>query len=183
MRNPNSPVAIQARIDGYSDPTPFSRVNLIEDNTAGNIVVDLTQEQTVQRISYPLTGGSKSLNKKLVRSSMSIDNQGRAIMTSYYIDTRNQQSVMIRGFYTPTGSSSVSSDGPTRPNPLPTVGGTLGGFFASARGENWRNEGRPKADIVATQKRVFAMTPIESNTDQTITNPVDEYLEDFTGKQ
>lgn len=181
MRNPNSPAAIQARLDGYSDQSPFNEVHLILDNTAGNIVIDLTQEQVIQRVSYPLTGGSKFLNKKLVRSSMSFDSQGRAIMTSYYMDARNNQSVMIRGFYNPTGSSSVASAGPDHPTPLATVGGTFGGFFASARGENWRNEGRSKSEIVATQKRVFANTPIESGTDQTIENPVDQYLEDFTG--
>ena len=185
LRNPNSPEAIQARLDGYSDPTPFANYSIIvgsnPEHAYGTVNIDLTKDKILQRISYPITGGSKALTKKLVRSSMNLDAQGRAVMTSYYIDTRNQQSVMIRGFYNPTGPNTNESAGPSRPAPLPTVGGTLGGFFASAPGENWRNQGRSKDDIIAAQKRVFATTPIESNTDQTIDNPVDEYLEDFTG--
>lgn len=183
VRNPNSPEAIQARLDGYGNITPFNQAHLITDNTAGHINIDLTQEQVFQKVGYALTGGTKFLNKKLVRNSTSVDSQGRAIMTSYYVDVRNQQWVSIRGFYNPTPIAASQATGPTRPTPLPTVGGTFGGFFASARGENWRNEGRAKADIVEAQKRVYATTPIEPGTDQTTINPTDEFTEDFTGKQ
>lgn len=187
VRNPNSPEAIQQRLDGYAVTTPYLKHHYVGDpirgeSFIGTIFIDLTQEIVDQKVNYPLYGGTKALNKKLVRNTFSLDSQGRAIITSYYTDVRDPSWVIVKGFANitppPTPATSLNT-----PFPRPTYGETFGGFFASARGENWRNEGRSVDEIHKIQKRIYSTVALDPNEDYTKAEPTDEFTEDFTGKR
>ncbi len=184
IRNPNSPEAIQARLDGYTDPTPYSKVQLIDCPDAPYIYIDLTEVMVDQLVNYPILGGRKNdMPKKLVRTSLHTDNEGRPIITNYYTDVRDQQWVIIKSF--------LNRDLPGTPNhpsltpvPRPTYGNTFGaGIAASARGENWRNEGKSVDKLRAAQKKKFARVAIDPNADETKDHPEDRYVDDFTGER
>jgi hypothetical protein len=180
IRNPNSPEAIQARLDGYEVNTPYEKHHFIDDPTAPSIMIDYTTEGLSQRVNYTITGGDKHFSKRLVRSSVVIDNQGRAILTSYFVDTRNNQWVVTKSLYnnTPPSSPEIS---PNIPFPRPSYGGTFGGFNSSARGEVWRNEGRSSASLREIQKRLFSNVDLDPNANNDKHQPTDEYQDDFDG--
>jgi len=168
IRHPNSPQAIQNRLDGYGNLQPYEKLHLIDDIKAGSIFIDLTEENVSQRINYTITGGSKHLNKKLVRSSLFTDTQGRLILTSYYVDTTNQQWITIKSFF-------------TRPLPANETG-SFGGYFSSARGENWRNEGRSVDEIQRIQHRLFTTPKLDPTANLDKDHPEDRFHDDFTGQ-
>jgi hypothetical protein len=177
IRNPNSPEAIQARIDGYADPTEYTSVQLIT-APKEDVFIDLTQHQVDQSVNFPISGGIKT-TRKLVTTTISRDAQGQFSITNYYIDTRNNQWVIIKGPYNRNQVQPPLSSGSQFPRP--TFGGTYGGFFASARGENWRNEGKSVDKLREAQKRIFDPTKVDPSVDQTIDQPGDRYEDDFTG--
>lgn len=179
IRNPNSPEAIQARIDGYGEITPFEKCHLINDPTAPSIFIDYTTEKLFQRVNYTITGGNKHFTRKLVRSSIIIDSEGRSILTSYFIDTRNNQWVVTKSFYDRVAPA-LPEIPPNNPFPRPSYGGTFG-FGASARGENWRNEGRSTDGLKEIQKRLYSNVEIDPNTNNDKRQPTDEFLDEFDG--
>lgn len=183
IRNPNSPEAIQARLDGYMDPTPFDKVKLITDPKASYIFIDLTEVLVDQLVNYPILGGLKpDLPKRLVRTSVHTDIEGQPIITNYYTDVRNQQWVIIKSFLNkelpqlPNNPSNI-------PVPRPTFGNTFGAFGASARGETWRNEGKSVDKLREAQKRIFDPVEIDPNADEVKKQPEDRFLDDFIGER
>lgn len=161
IKNPNSPAAIQLRLDGYADTTPYAEVRIINDPTAKTIFLDLTKEEIHQRLAYTSLGGHNT-SKRLVRTSFSTNNEGRQIITLYYTDIYNSQWCIIKD-YTDKLPPNVNVDYATDQFPKPTYGSTYGGFGSSAPGENWRNQDRPIDDIRDAEKRQYAITPITGN--------------------
>lgn len=182
IRNPNSPAAIQARLDGYGDITPFVETHLITDNEA-NIFIDLTKSKVDQRVNYPTFGGNRQhMNRRLVRTSLHVDGEGQPIITNYYTDVRNQQWIIIKSFLNRPLPSSMSTN-PTIPVPRATYGNTFGGFFSSARGETWRNEGKSVDKLRAAQKRLESTVDLDPSADLTKEVPNDHFDDEFTGER
>lgn len=181
IKNPNSPAAIQLRLDGYADTTPYNQVRIIQDPKAKTIFLDLTKEQVHQRLSYTNIGGHNN-SKRLVRTSFSMNDEKRQIITLYYTDVFNSQWVIIKDYtdkLPPNTASDLTSD---RPHPHSTYGGTFGGFFASAPGENWRNQDRSADEIHDAERRQYQKTPIDPNSDNEVEHPEEGLFNpDFTG--
>jgi len=166
VKNPNSPEAIQARLLGQPDPTPFIDTIYITNPKEELIRLDLTKNQIHQRINYPLTGGSKQLNKKFVRSITQVDQNGNAIITNYYIDVRNRQWIIIK---IPTNLKIKC---------LNLNGGEPG---HTAKGTAWRNEGRSAQDLVAAEERMNYHAQVEEGTNQDVEHPIDQFQDEFYG--
>lgn len=183
LRNPNSPEAIQARADGYQLP-PFESTCIINDPDQRLIIVDLTTSKINQKVNYALSGGTKDqMQKKLIKSSLMLDSQGRSVLTNYFTDIRNGQWLMVKQFYDKlpiTGPDSLSS--PT-PFPKPTFGGSFGGFGSSAPGETWYNQGRSIKKLREAQQREINDVPVDPNSNQDKENPTDHFFDDFTGER
>lgn len=182
IRNPNSPEAIQARLDGYGDTSPFLKTHFVTDNSE-NITIDLTDSNVDQRVNYSIFGGNRQhMNKRLVRTSLHTDTEGQPIITNYYTDVRNQQWVVIKSFLNKP-LPGVTSATPTIPVPRATYGNTFGGFFSSARGETWRNEGRSVDKLRAAQKRLENRVTLDPTADLDKEVPNDHYDDEFTGER
>ena len=175
-RNPNSPEAIAARQAGLQDPTAPISLELITDKKAGTIFIDLTTNSVDQRIGFILTGGGRK-NRRLVRNIVGSKN-GRLTITSYYIDVDNKQWIIVSGY----GNEIQNNQAEPHPEhfPLSTYPG-ITDLGAGAPGENWRNQGRSVDLIKANVSRQFKRTPVDNSSNQAITNPIDEFLDDFTG--
>ena len=183
VRNPNSSEAIQARLDGYTDPTNYESTHYILDNEANHIFIDLTEDIAHQRINYSLFGGHKThMNKKLVRTSLHTNKEGRTIITNYYTDVRNRQWIIIKSFLNKDLPRAPSAN-PTHPHPRPTFGNTYGGFFASARGETWRHEGKSVDKLREAQRRIRNRVDINSDADLVKDRPLDHFEDEFTGQK
>lgn len=174
VRNPNSPEAIQARLDGYTDTTPYEQVKYIFDPKASHIFVDLTTHQVDQAINYPLFEISQKFDRSLVRSSLSYDKNRQLIMTNYYTDARNSQWVIVKSFFNKSIPGLKSTTTPQGS----TLNSFHGGYFASARGEVWRNEGKSVDKLRESQKRIYDTTKIAANSNNEIDIPSDEYKSD-----
>ena len=182
LRNPNSPEAIQARLDGYAQP-PFESTQIIDDPDAKLIIIDLTEDKVDQRVNYALTGGTKpQMERKLVRASLYVDDQGRPILTSYYTDVRNHQWLVIKQIHDKFPVTGNVSSIPPRFHPTATYGATFGGFFSSAKGETWINEGRSIKKLNEAHDRIINNTPVDPNSNQDRENPTDHFYDDFTGQ-
>ena len=181
LRNPNSPEAISSRLDGYAPP-PFESTQIIDDPDAKLIVIDLTTDKVDQRVNYALTGGTKDhMAKKLIRASLHVDSEGRSILTSYYTDIRNHQWLMIKQIHERLPITGIT-EGPSPSHfPSSTVSGSYGGFFSSAPGQTWYNQGRSIKKIHEAQDKEESDVPIQPNTNQDKIQPTDEFFDDFTG--
>lgn len=186
IRNPNSPEAIQARLDGYTDPTPYDQVKLITDPDEKFIFIDLTTIQVDQEVAYTIHGGSNFFNKRLTRRSYHKDDQGRAIVTSYYQDYLNLQTVVIKSFHpepTQSATNAYPDAVPNLPVPRPSFGFTVGGFYSGARGYSWRNEGRSVDELRKAQQRLSNQVEIQEGLDLDADRPLDHFDDDFTGQR
>lgn len=178
-RNPNSPEAIEARLQGLPDPTPFQERLIIDDKKAPLIEVDKTRFSIDQKVA--LSKGGKNLSKQLIRASLGKDQNGNQICTLYYFDSYRLQWLVVKDYINrplPPDPDLYSET----PWPRPTYSGTYGNFGQSAPGENWRNQDRSMADIEAAQKRVYKNVTIDPKADREKEVPDDgQYEDDFTG--
>lgn len=165
IKNPNSPEAIQARLNNQPDPTLPVSTEFIFDTKAPYIFIDLTKNDIHQRVNYSLTGGNKmQMNRKLVRISIQLAPDGTMILTNYYVDVRNGQWVIIKTNYDKKPPQ-----------------GSFPAYFTSAPGTTWINQGKSVDQLHKDQKRLNQTTKIDPNADLTQEQPNDSYYEDFTG--
>jgi len=178
-RNPNSPEAIEARLQGLQDPTPFQEKLIIDDKRAGLIEVDKTKSFVDQRLSLSKSG--KNLSKQLIRASIGRDENGNQISTLYYFDSYRLQWLVVKDYINRPLSTdpTVYSEAPW---PRATYGSTYGNFGQSAPGENWRNQDRSMKDIEDAQRRVFKNVIVDQNAENDKKLPDEgQYDDDFTG--
>lgn len=155
VRNPNSPEAIEARLNNLPDPTPPTRIQLITDKSAGQIIIDLTETEVDQRVGYIITGGPH-LSRKLIKSIVARDPKtGRMTMTNYYVDTKHKQWIIIKDFMT-RESPPLQDLYANNVFPRSTYGnGTMtAGAGIGAPGENWRNQGRSVDKLIEKQRKI-----------------------------
>ena len=167
VRNPNSPEAIEARRNNQPDLTPYEPTEIILDNKADNIVIDRTINQVAQRASGTFLGGNH-LSQKIVRSSLLLLRNGKSLITSYFFNSRDYRWIVTKTLVDHKPADTSSPGTPSIPTPRPTYGGTYGGFFSSAPGENWRNQNRSMQDIQDAEARVYRQVPLDPNADRTV---------------
>lgn len=165
-RNPNSPEAIQARLDGVEDPTNLEKHYLIGDPDAARIEVDLTSATSNQDIGYTILSGSK-LSRQLLRYSLGYKGNQRTI-TCYYKDANTNQWIIITDFYDRAVRERIPVVNPQFP-----VGNIYDcyGIYSGIPGENWRNEGRDADAIVEARDRVYNRPQIDPKKDITPARP------------
>lgn len=155
IRNPNSPEAIEARLNNLPDPTTPVKIQLITDRSVGQIFIDLTETDTDQRVGYIVTGGPH-MSRKLIKSIVARDSKtGRMTMTNYYVDTKHKQWIIIKDFMTreyPNPEELHASNA----FPRSTYGGgtMTAGAGVGAPGENWRNQGRSVDKLIQKQRKI-----------------------------
>lgn len=178
IKNPNSPEAIEARRNGLEDPTSPESTQIIFDENASSIIVDRSNNTVTQRASGTFLGGNQ-FSKKLIRSSLITLKNGKNLLVSYFFDTKKLQWIITKDYVEKSLPDPSSPGSPEIPVPRPTYGGTYGGFFSSAPGENWRNENRSMDSIKDAEKRVYKSTPIDPTADRSTDQP-DGELTDST---
>lgn len=185
IKNPNSPEAIQARLNNQPDSTVPAKIHLITDNTAGRIFIDLTSTEVDQSVGYVITGGPRGLNRRYVRSIVSRDQSGRATITNYFTNIDKQQWIIIKSYLDqPLPFSDLPANYHGAAFPRGNYGGyAAGGIGVSARGLTWRNEGRNIAKLQAKQKKIHQGPRIDPDANRDIEQVEDRYFDDFTGEQ
>lgn len=170
IKNPNSPEAIEARRNNLPDPTSAESTQIILDKNTSTIIIDRSTNSVPQRVSGTFLGGNQ-LSKKIIRSSLLTLQNGKNLLVSYFFDNKIQQWIIMKNFVEKSLPDTSSPGYSQAPIPRATFGGTYGGFFASAPGENWRNEHRSIESIREAESRVFAKTPIDPAADRAIDQP------------
>jgi len=185
VRNPNSPEAIQARLNNVPDPTPYEKVFLIKDNKASRVFIDLTDVRVDQRIGYVITGGPRKMNRKLIKYITSRGQDGRLTMTNYYLDTDTRQWIIIRSYLDIDILPHQKLTNTYRADNFPksSVGNFFGGVYGGVPGQTWRNERRSVDKLREKVKRVHQLeTPkIDPDANLDIKRPEDRYHHDFKG--
>lgn len=155
-RDPNSPEAIQARLNGEEDPTPYEKYFIIGDPTNSHIYIDLTENDKGVDVGFIILGGEK-LTRRLVRSAIGTKD-GLKTITNYFVDMLNKQWIIIKDFL------NKDLEKPLPPTntvfPKSNISGCYG-IDSGIPGENWRNEGRDAKAIYEAQKKISPQPQVD----------------------